>query len=140
MSSSNSSPSASALDAAVTSLSYEQARSELTDIVASLEQGNLPLEESLAMWERGEALARRCQAWLDGAYERLNAAREVTNNQASEAEDSAEDMSVRANAGQTSAAQASPAQANAAHTAPTCNPSTHATATATQRDSAKAQQ
>ena len=71
-------PSAAELDAAVAHLSYEDARSELIEIVAQLEQGNIPLEQSLAMWERGEALARRCEAWLAGARERLTASREAT--------------------------------------------------------------
>lgn len=57
-------------------LSYEQAREELVTTVKRLEAGNLPLEESLRLWERGEALADRCQAWLDGARERLDKARE----------------------------------------------------------------
>lgn len=56
------------------SLSYEQARDELVAVVASLESGGVPLEESLALWERGEALAGRCQEWLDGARQRLDAA------------------------------------------------------------------
>lgn len=56
-------------------LSYEQARDELVGVVERLEAGSATLEESLALWERGEALARRCQEWLDGARERLAAAR-----------------------------------------------------------------
>ncbi|HEY8720687.1 exodeoxyribonuclease VII small subunit [Pengzhenrongella sp.] len=56
-------------------LSYEQARDELVAVVARLEAGGATLEESLALWERGEALAARCQQWLDGARERLAAAR-----------------------------------------------------------------
>ena len=55
-------------------LSYEQARDELIGVVQSLESGGVPLEESLALWERGEALAARCQEWLDGARARLDAA------------------------------------------------------------------
>lgn len=55
-------------------LSYEQARAELEDVVRRLEAGGVPLEESLALWERGEELAGICQAWLDGARDRLNAA------------------------------------------------------------------
>ena len=54
--------------------SYEQAREELADIVRRLEAGGVTLEESLAMWERGEALATICQDWLDGARARLEAA------------------------------------------------------------------
>jgi len=53
---------------------YEQAREELVEIVRSLEAGGLTLEESLALWERGEKLATLCQTWLDGARERLETA------------------------------------------------------------------
>lgn len=56
-------------------LSYEQARDELIRVVGELEQGSSTLEESLALWERGEALARRCEEWLIGAKARLDAAR-----------------------------------------------------------------
>lgn len=55
------------------SLGYEQARDELVRVVTRLETGGVPLEESLALWERGEALAARCQQWLDGARQRLDA-------------------------------------------------------------------
>ena len=55
-------------------LGYEQARDELVAVVARLESGAGSLEEALALWERGEALAARCQQWLDGARERLAAA------------------------------------------------------------------
>ena len=61
------------VDAKVAAFSYEEARSRLVDIVSTLEQGSLPLEDMLAHWELGEALARRCQALLDGARERLDA-------------------------------------------------------------------
>ncbi|KZE22094.1 MULTISPECIES: exodeoxyribonuclease VII small subunit [Brevibacterium] len=63
-------------EADISTLSYEQAREELVATVRRLEAGNLPLEESLRLWERGESLADRCQAWLDGARERLEKARE----------------------------------------------------------------
>lgn len=53
---------------------YEQAREELVDVVRRLETGGVTLEESLALWERGEALATICQRWLDGARARLDAA------------------------------------------------------------------
>jgi exodeoxyribonuclease VII small subunit len=56
-------------------LSYEQAREELIVIVQRLESGGVPLEESLALWERGEQLAAVCQAWLDGAKAKIDAAR-----------------------------------------------------------------
>lgn len=55
-------------------LSYEQARDELVDVVRRLEAGGVALEESLALWERGELLAKVCQDWLDGARARLAAA------------------------------------------------------------------
>jgi exodeoxyribonuclease VII small subunit len=54
--------------------SYEAARAELREIVAKLEAGGQPLEESLALWERGEQLADLCQRWLDRAGTRLDAA------------------------------------------------------------------
>jgi exodeoxyribonuclease VII small subunit len=60
--------------AATDDLTYEQARDELVDVVRKLEAGGVSLEESLALWERGEALATRCQQWLDGARARLDAA------------------------------------------------------------------
>ena len=61
----------------VSALSYEQARDELIRVVSELEQGSATLEESLALWERGEALAARCEEWLLGAKARLEAARTV---------------------------------------------------------------
>ena len=48
-------------------LSYEQARDELISVVAQLEGGQLGLEESMRLWQRGEALAAHCSTWLDGA-------------------------------------------------------------------------
>ena len=56
-------------------LSYEEAREELMNVVSRLEAGGASLEESLALWERGEALATRCEEWLEGARRRLAAAR-----------------------------------------------------------------
>ena len=56
-------------------LSYEQARTELAMVVERLEAGGTSLEDSLALWERGEKLADICQRWLDGARERIDAAR-----------------------------------------------------------------
>ena len=53
---------------------YEQAREELADVVRRLEAGGLTLEESLALWERGEELAKVCRQWLEGARKRLDAA------------------------------------------------------------------
>ncbi len=62
----------------VSDLSYEEARDELVRVVNELEQGSSTLEESLALWERGEALAKRCEEWLLGAKARLDAARAAT--------------------------------------------------------------
>ena len=59
-------------------LSYEQARDELIQLVQRLETGGAPLDESLALWERGEQLAAICQAWLDGAKARVEAARSAS--------------------------------------------------------------
>jgi exodeoxyribonuclease VII small subunit len=55
-------------------LGYEQARDELIDVVRRLETGGATLEESLALWERGEHLAKVCRHWLEGARQRLDAA------------------------------------------------------------------
>ena len=55
-------------------LDYEQARDELAEVVAKLETGGLSLEDSLALWERGEALAKICDRHLAGAKERIESA------------------------------------------------------------------
>jgi exodeoxyribonuclease VII small subunit len=55
-------------------LGYEQARDELIDVVRRLEAGGTTLEESLALWERGEELSKVCRRWLEGARARLDAA------------------------------------------------------------------
>lgn len=60
-------------DPQIADLSYEDARDELTAIVATLEAGNQSLEESMSLWERGEALAQHCQQWLDQAEKRIEA-------------------------------------------------------------------
>ena len=62
-------------------LSYERARAELASVVEKLEAGGATLEESLALWERGEELAAICQRWLDGAKARLASAREQRGNE-----------------------------------------------------------
>ena len=61
--------------AAADTLTFEQARDELVRVVTELEQGAPTLEQSLALWERGEALANRCEQWLLGAKRRLDDAR-----------------------------------------------------------------
>lgn len=58
--------------AEIAQLGYEEARDELVSIVQKLEAGAPTLEASLALWERGELLAQRCQSWLDGARKRLD--------------------------------------------------------------------
>ena len=55
-------------------MSYEAARAELREVVAKLESGGQTLEESLALWQRGEELADICRSWLDTAGERLDKA------------------------------------------------------------------
>lgn len=52
-------------------LGYEQARADLIEVVQQLEQGGLDLDTSLALWERGEALAKRCEEHLAGARKRI---------------------------------------------------------------------
>ncbi|MEU3105704.1 exodeoxyribonuclease VII small subunit [Streptomyces griseoflavus] len=59
---------------AAEALGYEQARDELIEVVRRLETGGTTLEESLALWERGEELAKVCRRWLEGARARLDAA------------------------------------------------------------------
>ena len=54
-------------------LGFEEAREELAAIVTALEAGGLSLEESLALWQRGEEVAAVCTRWLDEAREKLRA-------------------------------------------------------------------
>ncbi|MEU9863351.1 exodeoxyribonuclease VII small subunit [Streptomyces sp. NPDC047971] len=69
-------------------LGYEQARDELIEVVRRLETGGTTLEESLALWERGEELAKVCRRWLEGARARLDAA--MSSSEDDETEDAAE--------------------------------------------------
>ena len=62
----------------VESLNYEQARDELIEVVRILELGQMGLDESLKYWERGEALAKRCEEHLAGAARRVEAALQGT--------------------------------------------------------------
>jgi len=55
----------------IEAMTYEQARDELVKIVAELETGTVSLEQSMQLWERGEALANRCEKWLSGARDQL---------------------------------------------------------------------
>ena len=68
-------------DTPVDTLSFEAARDELVRVVSELEQGAPTLEQSLALWERGEALAARCEEWLLGAKRRLEAARAAASDE-----------------------------------------------------------
>jgi len=65
----------------VAELGYEQARDELSTVVTTLERGGLGLDESLALWERGEALATRCAEHLEGARGRIEAALNVDDDE-----------------------------------------------------------
>lgn len=68
------------LPADIQAMSYEQARDELVQVVNALEQGNIALDESIALWERGEALAVRCEQWLSDARARLEKARKTNDD------------------------------------------------------------
>ena len=72
-------------------LGYEQARDALLDVVRRLETGGTSLEESLALWERGEQLAKVCERWLDGARARLVGALAEGGDGAADGSDAAED-------------------------------------------------
>ncbi|WP_024874931.1 exodeoxyribonuclease VII small subunit [Saccharomonospora piscinae] len=75
----------------VADLGYEEARDQLIEVVKGLEAGGLSLEESLALWERGEQLARLCERHLEGARERIEAALATVENteDTADAEDTA---------------------------------------------------
>jgi exodeoxyribonuclease VII small subunit len=55
----------------ISQLGYESCRDELIEVVRLLEQGGLDLDASLKLWERGEALAKRCEEHLAGARKRV---------------------------------------------------------------------
>ncbi|UGY93433.1 exodeoxyribonuclease VII small subunit [Streptomyces gobiensis] len=74
-------------------LGYEQARDELIDVVRRLEAGGATLEESLALWERGEELAGICRNWLEGARRRLDAALTEEGEEGEEGEGQGEGVS-----------------------------------------------
>ncbi|QKV92789.1 exodeoxyribonuclease VII small subunit [Streptomyces sp. NA02950] len=71
-------------------LGYEQARDELVEVVRRLEAGGTSLEESLALWERGEELAKVCRRWLEGARARLDAALAESGTEEAEGADAGE--------------------------------------------------
>ena len=70
----------------VEELSYEQSRDELVEIVKILELGQMGLDESLKYWERGEALAKRCEVLLDGAEKRIERALQQGSDDEEQAE------------------------------------------------------
>ena len=65
---------------AIEKLSFEEALGQLTELVGKLESGQLPLEESVAAFEDGVQLSRRCESLLDHAEQRL----QILNDQDSE--------------------------------------------------------
>lgn len=69
-------------------LSYEQARQRLIEVVQTLESGSVPLSTSMELWQEAEGLARTCQEWLDGARERIEAARPTPQESASDERES----------------------------------------------------
>ncbi|MEV6278077.1 exodeoxyribonuclease VII small subunit [Nocardia sp. NPDC051832] len=68
--------------AEIATFGYERARDELVNVVKMLEQGGLDLDDSLALWERGEALANRCEEHLAGARQRVEEA--ISRSEAAE--------------------------------------------------------
>lgn len=66
----NTTPTAAA-DPGNTAINFESALKELESLVARMEQGDLPLEESLACFERGIALTRTCQQSLKSAEQKI---------------------------------------------------------------------
>ena len=58
-------------NAQIADLSFEDALRSLEDVVRRLEGGDVPLDQSIDLYERGEALRRHCQARLDAAQERI---------------------------------------------------------------------
>lgn len=65
----------------ISQLGYEEARDELIEVVARLEHGGLDLDASLALWERGEELAKRCEEHLAGARKRVEDALAASNDE-----------------------------------------------------------
>ena len=77
-------------------LTYEQARDELIETVKILELGQMGLDESLKYWERGEALAKACEAHLDGAARRVEKALDSADN----SEDATDEENASSNKGE----------------------------------------
>ncbi|MCI5109087.1 MAG: exodeoxyribonuclease VII small subunit [Marivita sp.] len=60
-------------DTPVDQMSFEAAMAELEKVVGQLERGDVALEESIALYERGAALKKRCEAKLNEAQEKVAA-------------------------------------------------------------------
>ena len=58
-------------DKPITDMSFEEALRALEGVVRSLESGDVPLDESIALYERGEELRKACQARLDAAQAKI---------------------------------------------------------------------
>jgi exodeoxyribonuclease VII small subunit len=56
----------------IETMSYEQARDELTKVLSQLEQGSVTLDQSMKLWQRGELLAQKCEEFLKGAKQKLD--------------------------------------------------------------------
>ena len=68
----------------MTEVSYEDAQRELEHIVERLEHGQAPLDEAIALWERGEELYRFCLGKLDAAHGRIEELAQAATQQAAE--------------------------------------------------------
>ncbi len=62
-------------------LSFEQAIDELTCIVSKIEQGQIPLQDSLEQYEKGMALIKNCREILNNAEKRIEKISETRNKQ-----------------------------------------------------------
>lgn len=71
-------------ETAYAELGYEQARDQLIEVVRALEAGGLSLEDSLSLWEKGEALAKVCERHLEGARTRIEDALATVEDDADE--------------------------------------------------------
>lgn len=70
----------------VKELTFEQARDNLREVVQTLEAGSAPLEETLALWKRGEALAARCRSILEQAVKSVEQATAATDGENADVE------------------------------------------------------
>ncbi|PRZ40992.1 exodeoxyribonuclease VII small subunit [Antricoccus suffuscus] len=66
----------------IASLSYEDARAQLGEVVQKLEAGGTTLEESMTLWQRGEKIADQCEKLLQGAQQKLDKALAARDDEA----------------------------------------------------------